>query len=196
MQLLFDFLPIVIFAVAYVARGIYVATAALMVATAVQVAYQWIRHRKVNKMLLASSVIVAVFGALTLILRNEQFIKWKVTVVYGLFAAAFLGSQFFAKKTLAELMLGQVLKLDAAFWRQLNVVWAVVFFALGAVNIYVAHEFSTGVWVAYKVAAIVVTLLTLIGQLAWIYKRAPEAFAELEEKGDDDAKRETPGGGP
>jgi intracellular septation protein len=195
MQLLIDFFPIVIFAAAYWARGIYVATAALMIATALQVAYQWFRHRKVNKMLLVSSLIVALFGALTLILRNPQFIKWKVTAVYWLFAAAFAGTQF-AKKTLAEIALGQAIKLDPEFWRKLNVVWAVVFFMLGAVNLYVMYTFSNTVWVWYKLAAIGVTFLTLIAQFAWIYKRAPEAFVDPEDKRESaDANRGATGGG-
>jgi len=195
MQLLVDFFPIVIFAAAYWARGIYVATAALMIATAAQVAYQWFRHRKINKMLLVSSLLVAFFGALTLILRNPQFIKWKVTVVYWLFASAFAGTQF-AKKTLAEIALGQAIKLDAAFWRKLNVVWAVVFFMLGAVNLYVMYTFSNTIWVWYKVAAIVVTFLTLVAQFAWIYKRVPDAFVDPEANRENvDANRETSGRG-
>jgi intracellular septation protein len=195
MQLLIDFFPIVIFAAAYWARGMYVATAALMIATAVQVAYQWIRHRKVNKMLIVSSLLVAFFGALTLILRNPLFIKWKLTTVYWLFAAAFAGTQF-AKKTLAEVALGQAIKLDAAFWRKLNIIWAVVFFVLGAANLYVTYTLSDTFWVWYKLSTIAVTFLTLLAQFAWIYKRVPEAFVDPDEKRDDaDAKRETTGGG-
>jgi intracellular septation protein len=198
MQLLSDFLPILIFAAAYWARDIYVATAALMIAMAAQVTYQWIRHRKVNKMLLASSLLVAVFGTMTLILRNPLFIKWKVTVVYWLFAAAFFGSQFFGKKTLIEHALGQTLKLDAGFWRQLNVVWALAFFVVGAVNLYVMYNFSEAVWVSYKVVgATALLIVTLAGQGVWIYLRAPEAFADPEEKPHNAGeKRETSGDGP
>jgi len=195
MQLLIDFFPIVIFAAAYWARGIYVATAALMIATAAQVAYQWFRHRKINKMLLVSSLLVAFFGALTLILRNPVFIKWKVTVVYWIFAAAFAGTQL-AKKTLAEVALGQAIKLDAAFWRKINIVWAIVFFMLGAVNLYVMYTFSDTVWVWNKIAAIAVTFVTLFAQFVWIYKRAPDAFVDPAEKREGvDANRETTDGG-
>lgn len=196
MQLLFDFFPILIFAAAYWARGIYVATAALMAAMAVQVAYQWIRHRKVNKMLLVSSLLVAAFGTLTLVLRNPLFIKWKVTVVYWLFAAALVGSQF-GKTTLIERALGHAVKLDAAFWRQLNVLWAVAFVVVGALNLYVMYNFSETVWVWYKVAgATGVLILTLLGMFGWIYLRAPDAFVDPGEKRDDaDEKRETTRGG-
>ena len=93
MQLLFDFLPLIAFFGAYMVYDLYVATAAIIVVMAGQIAYQWLRHRKVNKMLLISGALVAVFGGITLALRNPLFIQWKVTVVNWLFAAAFLGSQ-------------------------------------------------------------------------------------------------------
>ena len=58
MQLLFDFLPLIAFFAAYVIYDLYVATATIMVVIALQIAYQWFRHRKVNKMLLISGVLV------------------------------------------------------------------------------------------------------------------------------------------
>ena len=106
MQLLFDFLPLIAFFAAYVIYDLYVATATIMVVIALQIAYQWFRHRKVNKMLLISGVLVAVFGGITLILRDPVFIQWKVTVVNWLFAAAFLGSQLFGPKTFTERLMG------------------------------------------------------------------------------------------
>src|SRR5262245_33525723 len=102
MQLLFEFFPLIAFFVAFVTFDLYVATATIIVAVALQIAYQWFRYRKVNKMLLISGAILAVFGGFTLALRNPLFLQWKVTVVNWLFAAAFLGSQLFTKTTIVE----------------------------------------------------------------------------------------------
>src|SRR5688572_18622924 len=102
MQLLLEFFPLVAFFVAFVAFDLYVATATLIVALALQIAYQWFRHRKVNKMLLISGVLAAVLGGITLVQHDLTFIKWKLTVVNWLFAVAFLGSQFFGSKTFTE----------------------------------------------------------------------------------------------
>jgi intracellular septation protein len=88
MQLLFDFFPLIAFFAAYSVYDLYVATATIIVVIALQIAYQWLRHRQVNKMLLISGALVAVFGGITLALRNPLFIQWKVTVVNWLFAAA------------------------------------------------------------------------------------------------------------
>ena len=80
MQLLFDFFPIIVFFVAFKVYDMYVATAAIIVAMAVQISVQWIRKRTVNRMLLVSGLLVALFGGATLVLRNPIFIQWKPTI--------------------------------------------------------------------------------------------------------------------
>ena len=72
----------------YKLYDIYAGTLALIVATAVVLIYSWVRYRKVEKMALITFLMVAVFGGLTLFFHNDEFIKWKVTVIYGLFGRA------------------------------------------------------------------------------------------------------------
>ncbi len=95
---------------------IYAGTLALIVATAVVLIYSWVRYRKVEKMALITFLMVAVFGGLTLFFHNDEFIKWKVTVIYGLFAGALLISQWVMKKPLIQRMLGKELTLPQAVW--------------------------------------------------------------------------------
>lgn len=176
MQLLVDFFPLVVFFAAYWAFDIYVATGAIMAAMALQIGYQWARHRKVSKMLLVSGGLVILFGGVTLALRNPLFLQWKVTVVNWLFAAAFLGSQFFGEKTLVERIMGHAIELDQKLWRQLNSIWVANFAVLGAANLYVMYNFDEATWVNFKTfGTIGLTLITVIGQVIWIAKRAPNA---------------------
>ena len=92
MQLLFDFLPVIAFFVAYKFADIYVATVVIIIATVLQMSIHWLRTRSVNRMHLVSAGFVLVFGGLTLLIRDPKFIMWKPTVVNWLFAAAFLAS--------------------------------------------------------------------------------------------------------
>ncbi len=62
MQLLFDFLPIIAFFVAYKLADIYVATGVIIVASVLQVSIYWLWKRRVNPMHLVSSGLVLVFG--------------------------------------------------------------------------------------------------------------------------------------
>jgi intracellular septation protein len=174
MQVLFDFFPLVVFFAAYIAYDLYIATAAIIVAMALQIAYQWLRHRKVNKMLLISGALVAVFGGITLALRNPVFIQWKVTVVNWLFAAAFLGSQFIGSKTFTERIMGQAVELEPAFWRQLNMLWVANFAVIGVLNLYVMYNFDEQTWVYFKTWGMIgLSLLMAVGQAIWISSRTP-----------------------
>ena len=176
MQLLVDFLPVIIFFAAYKLYGIYVATAALIAAMAVQIGFQWFVQRKVNKMLLVSGILVAVFGGITLALRDPLFIQWKPTIVNWLFAAAFLGSQFIGAKTLIERIMGHAVQLEQPMWRQLNMIWVANFLVLGAANLYVVFNFDEATWVNFKLFGMFgLTLLTAIGQALWIASRTSHA---------------------
>jgi intracellular septation protein len=179
MQLLFDFLPLIAFFAAYIAFDLYVATATIIVAIALQIAYQWFRHGKVNNMLLISGVLVAVFGGITLVLRNPLFIQWKVTVVNWLFAVAFLGSQLFGTKTFTQRIMGQAVELDAAVWRQLNTLWVINFAAIGALNLYVMYNYNEQIWVYFKTWGMIgLSVLMAVGQAIWISSHATDRGPE------------------
>ena len=179
MQLLLDFFPLIAFFVAFVTFDLYVATATIIVATALQIAYQWFRHRKINKMLLISGVLVAVLGGITLALRNPVFLQWKLTVVNWLFAAGFLGSQLFGSKTFTERIMGHAVELEPAMWRQLNTLWVVNFAAIGALNLYVMYNFDLQVWVYFKTFGMIgLSLLMVVGQAIWINSRMTDRSAD------------------
>lgn len=151
MAFLFDFLPILLFFLAYKWKGIFVATAVIIVATLIQVAVQWARTRTVKPMHLITAVLVLVFGGITLLLGDEEWIKWKVTVVNWLLAAILLASAFVGtRKTAIERLLGTEIDLPAVVWRRLNAMWIGFFVVLGAINLYVMHYFSTDTWVDFK----------------------------------------------
>ncbi|HVY66899.1 MAG TPA: septation protein A [Gammaproteobacteria bacterium] len=179
MQLLFDFFPLIVFFVAYRLFDVYVATAAIMIAMAVQVAYQWVRHRKVNTMLLVSALLVAIFGGITLMLRNPLFIQWKVTVVNWLFALAFLGSQIFSEKTLTQRVMGHAIELEPALWRQLNTIWVLNFAVIGALNLFVMYNYDEATWVYFKSWGMIgLSLITALGQAIWISARTSQQSTE------------------
>jgi intracellular septation protein len=174
MQLLFDFFPVIAFFVAYKLADIYVATGVIIVAVIVQTAVQWLRHRKVSSMALISGLLVLVFGGLTLLVHDEAFIKWKVTIVNWLFCAGFLATMFFGERTLIERMLGESVQLERPLWRKLNLAWAAFFFVLGAINLYVAYSFATEVWVNFKLFGVLgLTLVFALLQGWWLASKLP-----------------------
>lgn len=174
MQLLFDFFPVVAFFVAYKLAGIYIATAVIIAAVIVQTSVQWLRHRKVSSMALISGVLVLIFGGLTLLIQDEAFIQWKVTIVNWLFAAAFLASMLFGERTLIERLLGESVQLDRSLWRRLNLAWTAFFLVLGALNLYVVYSFSMDAWVNFKLFGLLgLTLVFALGQGVWLASKIP-----------------------
>lgn len=165
MKQFLDFLPLIVFFAFYKMYDIYAASGALIVATALALVYSWYRYRKLEKMTLITFVMVAVFGGLTLFFHNDEFIKWKVTVIYALFAIALLVSQLVMKKPLIQRMLGKEITLPEHVWAKLNVAWALFFIICGVANIYIAFWLPQNVWVNFKVfgltaATLVFTLLS------------------------------------
>lgn len=126
-------------------------------------------------MALITFVLVVVFGGLTLFFHNDEFIKWKVTVIYALFAGALLVSQWVMKKPLIQRMLGKELTLPQPVWSKLNLAWAVFFILCGLANIYIAFWSPQNIWVNFKVFGL--TALTLIFTLLsgiYIYRHMPQ----------------------
>lgn len=169
MKLLFDFLPILLFFIAYKSADLYVATGVLIVATLAQVGWIWLRQRQVEKLPLITAGLVLVFGGATLILHDPVFVKWKPTVVNWLFTVAFFGSYFVGEKTLLERMMGSQLELPASVWVKLTFAWAIFFLAMGAANLFVAFTFEENTWVNFKLFGMLgLTLVFVVAQAAYM----------------------------
>ena len=150
MKLLFDVFPVILFFVAFKLYGIYVATAVAIGASFAQIGWLWFRGRPIDKMLWVSVGVITVFGGATLLFANETFIKWKPTVLYWLFAGALIiGAGVFRKNLVRSVMESQV-SLPDDVWKRLLASWIAFFAAMGALNLWVAYNFSTDAWVNFK----------------------------------------------
>ncbi len=147
----------------YTFDGIYSATAILIAATALQLLLTRALAGHIEKRLWILFAAVAVFGSATLFFRSEAFIQWKPTVFNWVLALLFIGAPLVGKKTLLERGLGDQIALPAHVWSRLNVLWTANFLIVGALNIYVAYQFSEATWVSYKLySAIGFTLLLTV----------------------------------
>ena len=150
MKLLIDFFPIILFFVAFKVWGIYAATAVAIVATVAQIAYLRLKTGKIEPMQWVSLGVIVLFGGATLLAHNEDFIKWKPTVLYWLMGAALLFGQLVFKKNLLRSVMGAQLQLPDAVWLKLNWAWTAFFAGMGALNLWVAFNFDTDAWVNFK----------------------------------------------
>ena len=168
MKILIDFFPILLFFGAYKLHDIYMATGVLMAATLVQMGLIYAIDRKLSTLHKITLAMVLGFGALTLALHDERFIKWKPTVLYAGMAIGLGVALWAAKKNFLKLMLGSQLELPDAVWMRLNIVWISYCVFMSVVNGYVAAYYSTEDWVNFKLWGYVFPLAFIIGQGLYI----------------------------
>lgn len=175
MKQLLEFFPILLFFIAYKAYDIYVATAVVIGATIIQVAIAWFKYRKVETMQWITLGLVIVFGGATIILHDEQYLKWKFSIIEWLFGLAFLSSHFIGQKTFIERMMGSNLTLPAHIWQRLNFSWASFFISVGFINVYVMYNYNTDDWVTFKTfIAPALMVVFMVVQMSFIYKYIPD----------------------
>jgi len=168
MQLL-EYLPILVFVAVYYAFDIFYATAALMAVTVLQFVVLRMAGRPITTQLKFTLALALVFGGLTLLLHDKTFIQWKPTILNWAMALALLGSHFASRRNLIERMLGHQLSLPSGVWARLNFGWAFGFFVAGALNLYVARNFSEAFWVNYKlIGGFGITLLYIVLTLVYL----------------------------
>jgi len=112
-----------------------------------------------------------VLGGSTIIWHDQTFFRWKPTVVYWIFTAVLVGSQFIGERTIAQRMLGQQLELPPRIWRRMNISFAVFCFVMGCLNLYVAFYYGPELdpkvqeshWVYFKVwGTLILTFVFLV----------------------------------
>jgi intracellular septation protein len=177
MQLLADYLPLILFFIAFKWKGIYFATAIAIAASIVQIAWLRLRRGRVEVIHWLSLAIIAVFGGATLALQDDTFIRWKPTVLYGLFGAILaIGRVVFRRNLLMHLMKGIVL--PEPVWTRLTWSWVAFFAFMAAANLYVAYSYPLETWVDFKVwGGIGLFLAFAVLQGLWLSRHLPEETA-------------------
>jgi len=122
LKLLIEAGPLVTFFVANWFGGIFWATGIFMAATVLSLAASWLLTRKLAVAPLITAGFVAVFGALTLWLHDDTFIKVKVTLNNALFGALLLGRLGF-RRLFLEFARGEAVLMDDDGWRKLTLRW-------------------------------------------------------------------------
>jgi intracellular septation protein len=163
-RLLLDYGPLVAFFVSYKAWGLMPATGLLMAASVIAIGASYAMTKRLAWAPLVTTIIVVIFGGLTLLLNNETFIKMKPTIIEGLFSATlFIG--LLLKRPLLHHVLGEGLRLDEHGWRRLELRLAFFFGAMAILNEIIWRTMSTDTWINFKVFGLVgLTFLFMILQ--------------------------------
>ena len=160
--------------------AIFMATLVIIIATILQNIFHWLFFRRLEKMHLISLVILLIFGTLTLMLKNPDYIAWKVTIFNWIFASVILGSFFIGEKPLIERMMSHAINVPKQVWKKVNLSWGIFFIIVGGLNlivyeIYAKQMDDIDAWVNFKMFGILgLTLVFMIGQGIYISRHAEE----------------------
>jgi intracellular septation protein len=172
MGLFFDVFPAIAFFIAYEVKGIYLATAVLILVTILQTSYTLIRYRKMDVLQCIIFLLVLVFGTATIWFRDAEILQWKVSIASWIMSGAFFITGRFTKTPLIARMLGSSIELPRPTWLILNRCWSGFFLLLGILNLIVAKTFSLNVWVHFKVFGILgLTVIFVLIQTLYLNRQ-------------------------
>ncbi|WP_227429733.1 septation protein IspZ [Psychrobacter sp. I-STPA6b] len=165
MKALLDFIPLIAFFLASKQYGILAGAGALLIATLVVYVLHLIKQKgKLDKQQWVTLILTIFFCGLTLLLKDDIFLKWKSTVINGVFAVALVGSVLI-KRPLLQLAMKSIYTLSASGWNKLTLVWAVYFVLMAFLQYYFAFYTSEQTWINFKTYGwIPFMLVFMIGQ--------------------------------
>jgi intracellular septation protein len=153
-KFLCDYLPLIVFFGFYkfstTENPLITATIYMVITTLIALSISYVLTRKISMMALTSAIVLAIFGGLTVIFKDETFIKIKPTIINLLFAAILLYG-YVTRKTFLSYLLGEQLKMRDEAWLSLSLRWALFFIFLAALNEVIWRLTSTDFWVQFKV---------------------------------------------
>jgi intracellular septation protein len=176
-KLMIELGPLLAFFAAWFLADIFWATGVLMAATLVSVVASKLLLGRVSPVIIATAVLVVVFGGLTFWFGDAHFIKMKPTIINLLFAGVLFGG-LLTGRPLLKLLFGEAFNLTEEGWRKLTVRWILFFVAMAVLNEIVWRNFSEATWVNFKVFGILpLTLIFAMSQIGLIKRYEPKAEA-------------------
>ena len=179
MKQLLEFIPLILFFAVYKLVGIREAAITLVIATIVQFTILKVKYGKIETQQKFMAGAVIFFGTLTAYFNDLEFLKWKVTIIYALFALVLLIAQFGFKKLLIKQLLGKEITLPEPVWKNLNLGWIGFFILCMLLNIYISRYLSDDIWVDFKSFGIIgMTFVATIITGLYIYRYLPQTQQE------------------
>ncbi len=173
-KFLCDYLPLIVFFACYklakTPDPLITATTYMIITTFIALIISYLLTKKIAKIALFSGIILGVFGGLTILLKDDLFIKIKPTIINLIFAAIlFYG--YFSKKPLLSYLIGDQIKMSDRAWLTLSARWAIFFIFLSILNEIIWRNFSTDFWVQFKVFGMMpLSIIFTLSQLPFMIK--------------------------
>jgi intracellular septation protein len=172
LKLFCEIFPLISFFVVYKFYNLFYATLSLIVTTIISLCLHYIKYKKVTKSQIFSLCVILLFGSLTLITKNADFIKMKLTIINLVFALVLLIGVYL-KKPFLQYIIGPSIQLSEKDWLKLSSRWSIFFFIIAILNEIIWRNYSDKIWVNFKVFGVIpLSLVFIISQMPFIHKNS------------------------
>ena len=179
MQTLLEYIPLIAFFIIYKMVDIYWAAGALVGGMALVMAITLAMKKPVKKSTLMIFGFALVMATLTIVFRDETFLKWKFSILYGIGGLTLLVSRYVMKTNLIKKSMVSNFTLPENIWDRVNIAWSAFFLCCSALNIYVFNNWSLDSWVNFKVFGVTgLSFVYLIMTVFYIYPHLPDEDKE------------------
>lgn len=129
-------------------------------------ALSFVITRKLPRMAVITAVVVIVFGGLTLILRDDTFVKMKPTILYTLFAGI-LGFGLLRGQSYLKYLMDELIPMEEAGWLKFTRRFVAFYLVLACLNEVVWRGWGTDVWVNFR------TFVLPVANFAFVMAQVP-----------------------
>jgi intracellular septation protein len=129
-------------------------------------AASWFLTRKLPKMAVITAIVVTIFGGLTLILRDDTFVKMKPTILYALFAGI-LGFGLLRGQSYLKYLMDELIPMRDDGWLRFTRRFVVFYLLLAVLNEIVWRVYGTDTWVNFR------TFVLPLANFAFIMAQIP-----------------------
>lgn len=125
------------------ATGVFVPTILAALAAS------WFLSGRLPRMAVITAIVVTIFGGLTLILRDDTFVKMKPTILYALFAGI-LGFGLMRGQSYLRYLMDELIPMQREGWMKFTRRFVVFYLLLAVVNEVVWRGWGTDTWVNFR----------------------------------------------
>jgi intracellular septation protein len=130
-------------------QQILFATAVFVPTILAALGLSYVLTRRLPRMAVITAVVVTIFGGLTLVLRDDTFVKMKPTILYGLFAGI-LGFGLLRGQSYLKYLMDELIPMQDAGWLKFTRRFVVFYIFLAVLNEVVWRTYGTDAWVNFR----------------------------------------------
>ena len=178
-KLICEIFPLIAFFYSYKVYGLFNATLIVTALSLISLLVLYVNQKKFPIIPTISALVLVLTSLFTYYSGSNELIKYKPTIVNGIFSLALLHG-ILNNKGYLKYLLDSAINLSEEHWVLISKRWMFFFIFLGILNLFVLNTMPEETWVKFKAfGLIILTIIFMISQLPFLIKNA---IKEAEQK--------------